>query len=190
MSVRLVPAKRPVADQVIDRFVDNLEQRIEAISNADAITSLRQIFLAKRLASASALEELRLKATGLLMAQVEEMHRQKRPINPAVIAAIVKTLSDVGAADLAVATGNSPTAGGISLYNVVNNRNSSAAVAMSGSTASPIGGDKATSSTIQDVGTLLEAITSIADGIKRNPTLIDGQAKSLDPSDNDPSKPR
>ena len=177
MTLRAVPQKRPVADQVVDRITDGLEQNIAALSNANAIDSLRQIFIAKRLNSASAIEELRLKSVQILLEHIKEIDHRK--INPAMLTTIIKALSEVNGFDLNIATGNSANSG-INLYNVINNR--SAAVAMGGTTAAPIDGDRATSSTIQDIGSLLEAITSIADGVKRNPRLIDGNAKDLDPS--------
>jgi len=92
-----------------------------------------------------------------------------------MITAIIKTLSEVGASDLGVITGT-PTNCGVNLYNLINNKNTNPTAAMGSSSPGAIAGsDGATSSTVKDIGSLLEAIAGITDGVKQHPKLLDAQ---------------
>ena len=85
------------------KFVTELEQGIDKIDRDDAIRRLRDAYIVKRLTSAAAVEDLRLKAAYLLLQHLEELDYKR--VNPAMIMAIIKTLSEVNAFDLGTATG-------------------------------------------------------------------------------------
>ena len=180
-----VPEGGSASLQVVDRLVSDLERDVGTISRDDAIRSLRDLFIAKRLNAAALVEDLRLKALGLLMKSLEESG--EKPVNPAMMVALIRMLSEVGAVDMGIATGT--TKAGVNLVNFVNNSNTNSAVCSSaGAIAGSDGNSRVTNSTIKDIGFLLEAINCITDGVKHDPKLLDGEVREASSlSDADPS---
>jgi len=167
-----VEIKKPPAVQVVDNIYNQVERDISRISNVDAIRKLREACIAKRLNTTSVIENLRLRCAENLIRQVEDGRT-----NPTTVLHILKVASEAGAVDLGLASDSPTTKGGINLTNVIHNKSSSLAAAQAGASAPSIsGGDsegKATSSTVQDIGSLIEAIISITEGLKKDPKIID-----------------
>jgi len=68
MALRLAAERKSAAAQVAEKFATELEQGIDNIGPDDAIRRLRDVFIVKRLTSAVAVEDLRLKAVYLATA--------------------------------------------------------------------------------------------------------------------------
>ena len=183
MAPQVVPPRRSAADLISNRITDNLERNVDSISNTDAINTLRMVLVVRRLASAAAVEDLRLQVVHCLMKHIVESGHKH---HPRMLLAIVKELSQVGAIDLGFATGINPPANDISLVNVVSNKNANAAALMGSSAPAAIpGSGRTTRSVVKDIDALLEAIAGIADGVKRDPILLDSEVRTTleaDPS--------
>jgi hypothetical protein len=176
------PEKKPASVQVVEKIINDLENNVVNIRREDAIRSVQDIFIMKRLNAASTIEDARARA-------IESLTSKLATMSPGLLLKTIETLSQVGEVDIGAITGSPNTKGGVNLYNVINNRNSNAnlGASLAGSIASSDSSGKADSSTVKDIGGLLEAITGIAESVKHNPRIIDGAAGTLE-AKKDPEK--